>query len=138
MNEVENDVRHQYALLVDPHTGQEFNLCRFATSVGRSISCDVVLTDKAVSRQHAVLYCLKGQFSVEDVGSTNGTMVNGRKLKERTALRAGDEIRIGITKLVFLVIPDRSASNVYIDQGPTVVKDEEVVSPAATPARSAR
>src|SRR5689334_5316249 len=79
-------VKQQYALLVDPHTGQEFNLCRFATSVGRSISCDIVLTDKSVSRQHAIVYCLKGKFFVEDVGSTNGTLLNGKIISSRVEL----------------------------------------------------
>jgi pSer/pThr/pTyr-binding forkhead associated (FHA) protein len=124
--EIMGEVSSQYALLVDPHTGQEYNLCRFATSVGRSISCDVVLTDKSVSRQHAIVYCLKGKFFVEDVGSTNGTLLNGKAITVRTELVPGDEVKLGITKLVFLLIPDRNgAGNMVINQDPTYRPDED-------------
>ncbi len=113
-------VKHQYALLVDPQTGQEFNLCRLSTSIGRAISCDIVLSDKSVSRQHAVIYSMKDKFYVEDMGSTNGTTLNKKALAARVALNSGDEIRIGLTPLLFLLIPDRNNTNVYIDQVATV------------------
>jgi pSer/pThr/pTyr-binding forkhead associated (FHA) protein len=124
--QINGNIASHYALLVDPHTGQEFNLCRFATSVGRSISCDVVLTDKSVSRQHAIIYCLKGKFFVEDVGSTNGTLLNGKAMTARSELMPGDEVKLGITKLVFLLIPDHSGgSNMVINQDPTYHPEEE-------------
>jgi pSer/pThr/pTyr-binding forkhead associated (FHA) protein len=124
--EISGDVSSQYALLVDPHTGQEFNLCRFATSVGRSISCDIVLTDKSVSRQHSIVYCLKGKFFIEDVGSTNGTLLNGKAITTRMELVPGDEVKLGITKLVFLLIPDRNiGGNMVINQDPTYRPEEE-------------
>lgn len=114
------------ALLADPHTGQEYNLCRFTTSIGRSISGDIVLSDNSVSRQHAIVYCLQGKFYIEDIGSTNGTTVNGQPLKERTAISCGDEIRLGITRLLFLLIPDRSAqTKVFISQQPTTPLEEQ-------------
>lgn len=118
--------KHQYALLVDPQTGQEFNLCRFATAVGRASSCDIVLADKSVSRQHAIIYCLKGKFYIEDVGSTNGTMLNKKPVLTRVALMSGDEVRIGITPLLFLQIPDRNGLHEhYVDKTPTVPHSEE-------------
>jgi pSer/pThr/pTyr-binding forkhead associated (FHA) protein len=116
---VEDDARHQYALLVDPQTGQEYNLCRFATALGRSLSCDIVLTDKSVSRQHAVVYCLKGKFYIEDVGSTNGTTLNKKAVTARVPLMCGDELRIGTTPLLFLLIPDRNHVGVYFEPTPT-------------------
>lgn len=125
----DGDIKNQYALLVDPHTGHEYNLCRFATSVGRSISCDIVLTDKSVSRQHAIVYCLKGKFFVEDVGSTNGTLMNGKAITSRVEINPGDEIKLGITKLVFLLIPDRNAIGMVINQDPTYHPEEDPVRP---------
>lgn len=121
MNDTQKTQASNYALLVDPHTGHEFNLCRFATSIGRSIASDIVLLDRSVSRQHSVVYCIRGKFYVEDIGSTNGTMVNGAVIEGRVELQPGDEIRLGITRLVFLLIPDRSANGgVIISQDPTV------------------
>lgn len=119
-------VKHQYALLVDPQTGQEFNLCRFATAIGRAVSCDVVLADKSVSRQHAIIYCLKGKFFIEDVGSTNGTMLNKKPVVTRVPLSSGDEVRIGITPLLFLQIPDRNGMHkYYVDETPTVPRPHD-------------
>jgi len=115
--------KNQYALLVDPLTGQEYNLIRNATSVGRALSCDVVLTDKSVSRQHAIVYCFKNEFFIEDCGSTNGTMLNKEFVFERKRLVSGDEVRIGLTPLLFLLIPDRNTTNVFIEQNPTTPHD---------------
>lgn len=119
---MQDDTKHQYALLVDPQTGREFNLCRSATAVGRAISSDIVLSDKSVSRQHAIIYCVKGKFYIEDVGSTNGTMLNKLPVEERQMLNSGDEVRIGLTPLIFLLIPDRNNTNIFIEQSPTTPK----------------
>jgi pSer/pThr/pTyr-binding forkhead associated (FHA) protein len=132
--EITNDVKHQYALLVDPHTGREFNLCRFATSLGRSVSNDVVLTDKSVSRQHAVIYCLKGKFYIEDIGSTNGTMVNNGALSSRIELNSGDVIRLGITRLLFMLIADRDGrAKVIIPEAQTEPMGEDAVPASRQP-----
>lgn len=119
---MEDAAKHQYALLADPLTGREFNLSRYATSLGRSLSCDIVLTDKSVSRQHAVIYCLKGKFYLEDCGSTNGTMLNKEVVSERIRLNSGDELRIGRSMMLFLLIPDRNSRGVYLDSSPTEIK----------------
>jgi pSer/pThr/pTyr-binding forkhead associated (FHA) protein len=116
------DARQQYALLVDAATGREFNLSRHATTIGRAVSCDIVLTERSVSRQHAIIYYVAGKFFIEDVGSTNGTILNGDLIKRRCQLQPGDEIQVGVTKLVFVLIPDRSAAQrVYIEGEKTVI-----------------
>ncbi len=130
-------VKHQYALLVDPQTGQEFNLCRLSTSIGRAISCDIVLSDKSVSRQHAVIFCMQDKFYVEDLSSTNGTTLNRQALTTRVALNSGDELRIGLNPLLFLLIPNRNDTGVYVDQVATVShevasEDVKVRRPATT------
>ena len=132
------DVNLQYALLVDPDTARELNLCRYATALGRSISCDVVITHKSVSRQHAFIYGLKGRFYIEDAGSTNGTIVNGKGLNRRVELKSGDEVRLGCVKLVFLLIPDRTARiGVFIGQE-KAMQNERVAPECAASLRSVR
>ena len=69
--------------------------------VGRIASCDICLADKNTSRQHAAFNREgMGGWSVEDLGSTNGTLLNGRPV-DRERLRDGDVIVVGITELVY-------------------------------------
>ncbi len=68
--------------------------------VGRLSSCDVCLQDKNTSRQHAAFVRDGAGWAVEDLGSTNGTLVNGRAV-DRMALRDGDLIVVGITELIY-------------------------------------
>ena len=68
------------------------------TSVGRSSQSDVVLkSDDYASGRHAKLTRHGGLLYVEDLGSTNGTFVNGRKTVGATPVRNGDSVRIGST-----------------------------------------
>jgi hypothetical protein len=69
-----------------------------ATSIGRSSASDIVLkSDDYASGRHARLTRHGGMLYVEDMGSTNGTFVNGRKTVGATPLRHGDTVRIGST-----------------------------------------
>ena len=70
--------------------------------VGRSRECDVRVDDGNVSRRHfELVHESPSTWVVVDLGSTNGTEVNGRKVERRTALEDGDRITIGGTELVF-------------------------------------
>jgi pSer/pThr/pTyr-binding forkhead associated (FHA) protein len=75
-----------------------FSLRDGATSIGRSSASDIVLkSDDYASGRHARLTRHGGLLYVEDMGSTNGTFVNGRKAVGATPLRHGDTVRIGST-----------------------------------------
>ncbi len=75
-----------------------FSLRDGATSIGRSSASDIVLkSDDYASGRHARLTRHGGLLYVEDMGSTNGTFVNGRKTVGATPLRHGDTVRIGST-----------------------------------------
>ena len=79
-----------------------FDLKDGATSVGRSSTSDVVLkSDEYASGRHAQLTRHGGLLYVEDLGSTNGTFVNGRKTVGATPVRNGDNVRIGSTNFRF-------------------------------------
>ena len=70
--------------------------------VGRSRECDVRVDDGNVSRRHfEIVRESPATWVVVDLGSTNGTEVNGRKVERRTALDDGDRITVGSTELVF-------------------------------------
>jgi Protein of unknown function (DUF3662)/FHA domain len=69
--------------------------------IGRSRSCDIVLDDVGVSRQHAKVSCLSQGWAVEDLGSTNGVQVNQSIVAEARPLSDGDHIELGNTEIVF-------------------------------------
>jgi pSer/pThr/pTyr-binding forkhead associated (FHA) protein len=68
--------------------------------IGRSEEGEIVLFDPSVSRVHAVVEVRAGEAVVRDLGSTNGTYLNGRRV-ETESLRDGDELRFGNTRMRF-------------------------------------
>lgn len=66
--------------------------------IGRGSGCDLVLADDSVSRRHAEIALRGGICAVRDLGSCNGTYVNGRPIT-RARLRRGDELQLGETVL---------------------------------------
>jgi pSer/pThr/pTyr-binding forkhead associated (FHA) protein len=76
--------------------GQTFELGEELT-VGRAGGCQITLDDTFVSQLHARVFRRDGQFYVEDLGSTNGTFLNRRKVSAPAAIRKGDRIQIGKT-----------------------------------------
>ena len=78
--------------------GAQFDLGDELT-VGRADGCRIRLDDSFTSQLHARVFNRDGQFFVEDLGSTNGTFVNGSKITSPTPLRRGDRLKIGKTTL---------------------------------------
>ena len=76
------------------YQGLKVNLDRDWLVIGRGRGADVVLAEATISRAHAAIGFDAGRFFVQDLGSTNGTMVNGSSA-EREELADGDELRIG-------------------------------------------
>jgi Protein of unknown function (DUF3662)/Inner membrane component of T3SS, cytoplasmic domain len=86
--------------------GQRHELAKRRVVIGRSKDCDIQVADANVSRRHAEVRQEGSAHWVVDLDSTNGTEVNGRRLK-RAKLRPGDTITVGSTKLVFRREPVR-------------------------------
>src|SRR5512143_1349726 len=72
--------------------------------IGRAPECELVVKDSRVSRRHARLHARDGVLVLTDLGSTNGTRVNGHRVTE-VVLGAGDRIQIGDTSLVIEAAP---------------------------------
>lgn len=70
--------------------------------VGRSSECDLLVLDPEVSRKHARFDAQNGVVYVSDVGSSNGTFLNERRLDEAIEVRSGDIIDVGTTRLTFV------------------------------------
>ncbi len=69
--------------------------------VGRGPGCSIPIDDTYASQQHARIFREGDGYFIEDLGSTNGTYVNGRKIAYPLSLRAGDRIKIGKTVFEF-------------------------------------
>ncbi|HEV2785813.1 MAG TPA: FHA domain-containing protein, partial [Solirubrobacteraceae bacterium] len=70
--------------------------------VGRSRECDVVLSDANVSRRHAELRpAAAGTWTIADLGSTNGVLVNGRRIDGIAEVKRGDRIALGTADITF-------------------------------------
>lgn len=80
--------------------GQSLVLDKSRLIIGRELDCGLRLSDARCSRHHAALLCDDFAIRVRDLGSTNGTLVNGQKIETATVLNENDEITIGDTKLL--------------------------------------
>ncbi len=69
--------------------------------IGRSRDCEIVLDDAGISRRHAELRPAGEGWTIEDLGSTNGVLVNGRAVRGAQALQSGDRVELGSTEIVF-------------------------------------
>jgi hypothetical protein len=78
--------------------------------IGRSSELDMVLVEDMVSRKHAKINATNGQVIIQDLGSTNGTFVNGEKIK-KVRLKEGDRILIG-TSIIKMVSVDPATHDV--------------------------
>jgi FHA domain-containing protein len=78
--------------------GQTFDVSEEVT-VGRASGCQVALTDPTVSQLHARVYRKDGRLYVEDLGSSNGTYLNRKKVTAPVAVRRGDRLSVGSTVL---------------------------------------
>jgi hypothetical protein len=81
-------------------TGDEHILVGERVNVGRLASCDITIPDHNVSREHAAFVREGDGWAIEDLGSTNGTFLNGQPV-ESARLRDGDTIQVGVTVLAY-------------------------------------
>jgi pSer/pThr/pTyr-binding forkhead associated (FHA) protein len=70
-------------------------------AIGRDPENDIQLSDRFVSRRHAIVRLVNGERVLEDLGSQNGTFINEKRV-EKAVLRSGDTLRLGYTILRFI------------------------------------
>ena len=86
--------------LTDP-TGHEHQLRGEITTIGRAVECDIVITSKRVSREHARLVRDGRRVMLEDLNSTNGTFLNDERILEPMELRDSDVVSVGDVMFTF-------------------------------------
>src|SRR5262245_52918931 len=91
----EHTTRPRLQILKGEAHCRSFEINRDATTIGRDPACDIVLSRKTVSREHARIVRRRGVYFLEDLDSADGTRVNGRTVSGPIRLRDGDLIQIG-------------------------------------------
>ena len=110
-----------------PQRNQSYEITQEETSLGRDVSNDIVINDRETSRHHLRLLRSDEGITVEDLGSTNGTFVNGKRVSGVTPLQDGDMIGLGETVTLTLEIA-------RADQPPPPPADElDAVTPQPAP-----
>ena len=126
--------------LTGQYKGQEFKLEPGQHVIGRGEDSDLQLLDPRVSRQHARLTIASGACRVEDLGSTDGTYLNGERVTE-AALKDGDKLRFGGSVFLFHTPPiaglDQDAIPTVLDVSSSApTKIEGAAEPKPDPAET--
>ena len=98
-------VRLQPVLDID---GQRYSLNAASIVLGRSSEADILVDDTGVSRRHLEIRTTNGTTEAVDLGSTNGSYVNGHKVVGSVDLTDGSTITMGRTKIIFRLLPANS------------------------------
>ena len=92
------------------HEGKEYSIPpeeipdKRKVTMGRNSYHDIVIDDELASRDHAYIVIEKNKYKIGDMGSSNGTFLNNKKISSPKVLNDGDKISIGDTELVFKCI----------------------------------
>mgnify|MGYP003863586193 CR=1 FL=1 len=100
----ENSCKAEFVVEGGRHSGWRFPLGGERVVIGRAGAGDLVIDDPHVSREHAEVIFEEGAYALADLGSTNGTYINGRRVSGKQPLRDGDVVRVGETCLRFRML----------------------------------
>jgi pSer/pThr/pTyr-binding forkhead associated (FHA) protein len=124
--------------LKNTNSGQEFRIDKVSSSIGRDPSCDIVLDQGYPSRTHAQIIFKNNILFVDDLMSTNGTFVNGQRIRHTTPIVPGDLIKFSTVE--FSLLSSNFGSETSISKIPDfsrtddsfIVQDEIRVDPNST------
>ncbi len=134
---------HKLILSKGTPSAREHELIKAETVIGRDSTVDITFASPGVSRRHARVLREGDTYVVEDLGSSNGTFVNGTRLTGRQILKSGDEIRLGQAVTITYEAPlpanagktmAQSAPDMSISGMQTMIGEEPALSAAMTSA----
>ena len=121
----------QLVMRSGPTPGKVYPLKNDEMFIGRDVGNDIVINDAEVSRRHSRLSMQAGGYIIEDLGSTNGTAVNGDRLTSRHVLRVGEVVSFGEhVALVFEAVTDDKEATI---PGPRTARKVSVESAQVAP-----
>lgn len=112
---------------------QEYPLPDHNVVIGRETVNDIVFPDPEISRRHARVIYQAGRYAIEDLGSTNGTTVNGRRITASTSLNNGDIIALGDSISLVFYGPSDMAGETIVEFAPDDLGMETVLDFGASP-----
>jgi len=93
--------------LVEPGEGgkaaREIVLSHTDFLIGRGTDCDLRLNESTISRHHCILHLVGDEATLIDLGSSNGTFLNGQRVRSQAVLHSGDELGLGSNRFVVLL-----------------------------------
>ncbi|WNG39658.1 FHA domain-containing protein [Archangium violaceum] len=123
----------QLTIAEGKEAGKEFVFEQDSVLIGRVAECDVVLYDAGISRRHCRIFSEGGEYFVEDLGSSNGTRVNGTPVEGKQALSKGDQLSLGPVVFVFSPTLDEDVTGeeplLAGDNSTRIVSVEQVARP---------
>jgi pSer/pThr/pTyr-binding forkhead associated (FHA) protein len=115
-----------------PRPNQQYLLAGEDTSIGRNAANEIMIVDPEVSRRHARIVRRAEQFALEDLGSTNGTFLNGHRITHLTTLQDGDLIDLGDSislRFITAAAPHIPAPPAQVAETPSVEPEPALVLP---------
>ena len=127
----------QFVMRSGPNTGKIYPLEATEIVIGRDASNGVAINDAEISRKHAKLNLHGSAYVIQDLGSTNGSFVNGQRITGTQVLNPGDTVSFGENiVLIYEVAQDPNATVISSAQAPKTVAPIRRPSPAPAPAYS--
>lgn len=119
-------LKFSFVVQKGPGQGTSYDIAKTQLVIGRDPACDITIPDAEVSRRHARLIVDGDRCVLEDLGSTNGTFVNGRRISAPYELKAGDIVAMGENVTLFFQAEG-------FDPDATVIAGLPKAAPAAQP-----
>lgn len=98
-----------------PEQTREIPITQEEFLIGRATDCDLRLRMTDVSRHHCIIRVRPDDVTLIDLGSSNGTFVNGQRIRSQAALHSGDEVRLGNATFV-VDLGDRETVELKLDE----------------------
>jgi predicted component of type VI protein secretion system len=103
--------RYRLTIRQGPTPGKVFELVKDTLTIGRDVNADITINDPEISRTHIRLTAQPDGYLIEDLGSTNGTFINGQRITGSMLLRPGDSLGLGETVVLeFSRVADAAAT----------------------------
>jgi ABC-type multidrug transport system ATPase subunit len=130
---VDQEANCKLILQEGPSPGSEFELTGADVVIGRAPSVDFVISQSVVSGRHALISRQKGQYTIEDLNSTNGTFLNGERVMGRRPLNDGDEIRLGQSVILHFAAPPVAQTMVQAPAIDATIMEDDLPEVVGTP-----